>query len=82
MAKEIFGNGSEGLKTEMIKLRQIIKLATGMVALIGGLLITDFVHRVYSVQPKNVLDKVEQIVDRQEKIEHEVLTVLKQIRDK
>lgn len=82
VSKEVFGDGSEGLKTETIKLRQIIKLATWMVAIIGGIMVTDFAHRIYSVQPKNVLEKVEQIVERQQMVEHDVLTVLKQIRDK
>ena len=46
--KDLYGNGREGLKTEVTRLRQAVRIATVVAVLIASLILTDYVGRATS----------------------------------
>ena len=64
LTREIFGNGSAGLKDEVRSLRQAVKVATWVAGLIGALMVTDVARRVISVGPDDVYAEVNKQSER------------------
>ena len=49
LENEIYGNGRAGLKEEVAKLRQALKLATWVAGVIGALMLADFSTRFFGI---------------------------------
>lgn len=82
MRKEIFGNGEGGMKEQLIKLTQVLKIATFIGSAIGLLMIGDFFTRVTGTQPSEVKETVEQFEMSQEELNTKILTALEKIHEK
>ena len=49
LENEIYGNGRAGLKEEVTKLRQALRIATWVAGVIGALMLADFSTRFFGI---------------------------------
>ena len=73
---EIWGNGSDGLKTEVVKLRQGLKIATFVASSMLGLMIVDFYQSHAGATPGEVLEEVRSVKKSEARLEKSVNAIL------
>ena len=62
LEKEIFGNGQEGLRIQVAKIRQILFFATGIATIILTMMITDLFDRFFGNQ-SNINREIKEAFD-------------------
>jgi len=76
---EIFGNGKEGLRIQVAKIKQILFFATSVATIILTLMVTDLFGRLTGVRPGEVQDEVRKAVIELKKNQHDIEESLRKI---
>ena len=82
MRAEIFGNGGIGMKEQLIKLTQVLKIASFIGSAIGLIMVGDFFTRITGTTPTEVKKSIERVGMTQEELNKRILSVLEVIHEK